>query len=135
MAYTINQTINFAAQPAEIYDILTDEALHAEITGEPADINPEVGGEFSSFGGWATGTFTELVENEKIVQTWHSSDWDTGELSTLTFVLEPQADGTTNLIMEHAGIPDSDEGIAGGWEEYYWQPMREWFAKLAIDGK
>jgi uncharacterized protein YndB with AHSA1/START domain len=63
------------------------------------------------------GEYVEIDPPRKLVQTW-KPDWDGGHTTTITYRLEPLADGT-RLVMRHEGFkgrPDSCSGHASGWE-------------------
>jgi activator of HSP90 ATPase len=121
---TIRQTISFHASAHEVYEMLMDEKKHALITGGSARISRETGGTFETNDGYSDGTNTELVQDEKIVQTWRASDWPDDHYSTLAITLTPVSSGT-KLSFVQAGVPaDQYEEISQGWYDYYWNPMK-----------
>lgn len=91
---TIQQTVLFKVSPHEVYDALMSSKQHTEFTGDAAQISKKVGGAFSAYGGYITGTNLELVPDEKIVQAWRTSDFPEGHISTVTFILKPTRSGT-----------------------------------------
>ncbi len=116
------------ATPQQVYDAWMTSAEHAKFTGQEALISPKVGGKFTIFDGWATGQNVELVPGKKIVQTWRGEDWPAGAMSTITVQLVKAPKGTKLLFMQ-TGVPNSKaKDIAQGWREYYWQPLKEFFA-------
>ncbi|GEM_PF-210190 len=122
---TIRQTAMFPAEPAVVYDLIMDEAKHAAFTGAPASISREKLGTFSAHGGYCTGVQMELIDGERIVQTWRGSDWPEGHFSIATFEFEA-VPGGTNLTFTQVGVPENHfAGIESGWNEHYWQPMKE----------
>ena len=58
---TIRQTISFHASAHDVFEMLMDEKKHALFTGGSAQIDPTVGGTFSTNDGYSTGTNLELV--------------------------------------------------------------------------
>ncbi len=78
MATLIRQSVTFKATPHEVYEALMDSRKHARFTHEPARISRKVGGAFSAYSGYITGTNLELVPDKKIVQAWHAQDWPEG---------------------------------------------------------
>ena len=82
-------------------------------------------------GGWRTegigadgkpfsvgGEFVEIDPPHKLVQTWRA-DWDGGNVTTITYRLEPIAGGT-RLTLRHEGFAGRRESCAGhteGWEK------------------
>jgi activator of HSP90 ATPase len=129
----IRQEITIKASPKRIYDTLLDARRFSEFTGAPAEIDPNVGGAFSCFGGIITGRSIELVSNERIVQAWRVAMWPDGHYSIVKFELRPQG-SETQLIMDHAGFPEgmrahlNGEHADGGWYRQYWEPLQKYLA-------
>lgn len=125
---TVKEERTFRATPHQLYEALMDSKQHAEFTGAAAEVSREVGGFFSAWDEYITGTNTELVLDAKIVQSWRASDWPEGHLSTVTFEFEPASDTETTVRFTHENIPDEFyEDIAQGWNDYYWEPLEEYF--------
>jgi activator of HSP90 ATPase len=128
---TIRQTVAISAAPLDVYEALMDSRTHARFTGSAARINPQVGGRFETYDGYAEGTNLELVPGRKIVQAWRAGDWPEGHYSTVTFALAKAVDGTT-LTFTQRGVPnDQEAAIRQGWIEFYWEPLRRLFATAA----
>ena len=126
---TIKQSVTFKASPHDLYEALMDSEKHAQFTGDRADISREVGGKFTAFGGYSEGVNIELVQDEKIVQTWRASDWPEGHYSHITFYFEKSDDGT-QLTFTQTGVPEEQyEDISQGWWDFYWNPMKEMLEK------
>lgn len=128
---TIKQTVLFNATPHEVYEALMDSKKHAKITGAPANISREVGGEFNAYDGGLTGTNIELVADKKIVQKWRCvmDEWPEDHYSTASFLLK-KVDKGTELTFVQTDVPKSCyEEISNGWEEYYWENMKKMFKK------
>jgi len=126
---TLKQTATFKATPHDVYEALMDAKKHAQFTGGKATINRKVGGKFTVFDGYATGTNKELVADKKIVQNWRAEDWPEGVESVATFLLTKTANGT-KLTFTQTGVPDKFyDDIAQGWKDYYWGPMKEMLDK------
>lgn len=124
----IEQTVEFNTSTHEIYELLMYEKKHTEFTGASANISREVGGEFSVWGGYATGKNVELIPDEKIVQTWRASDWPESEMSKVTFELRDK-DGRCELNFSQSGVPrDFVEDIRQGWKDNYWDLMQKYLS-------
>jgi len=65
---TIHQEIDFNTSPQLLYEALLDANQFTAFSGRPAEINREVGGAFSLFGGHIIGRNVELLPNHRIVQ-------------------------------------------------------------------
>lgn len=126
---TINQTEVFEdATTDRLYEILMDAAHHAAFTGDEATISTEVGGSFSTYGGYSTGKNLELIPGKRIVQTWRAADWPEGVESIVTFDFEQQGDNAI-IRFTQTNVPDEHhDAIEQGWIDYYWDPMRGYLA-------
>ncbi|MFA5051577.1 MAG: SRPBCC family protein [Patescibacteria group bacterium] len=115
--------------PHQVYEVWMDSDKHSQLTGSEATISRVVGGEFTTFGGWATGKNIELIPDKKIIQTWRADDWPAGHFSTLTVHLLP-APGGTKILFTQTGVPLSlAKSVAQGWKDFYWEPMKKYILK------
>ncbi len=129
MPKTIRQSVTFKATPHQVYEALMDSRKHARFSGDTASISRKVSGKITAYGGYITGTNVELVQDKKIVQTWHAADWPEGHESRVTFSFKPTGGGT-RLTFTHTGVPDDQyESIKQGWIENYWMPMKAMLEK------
>ena len=125
----LKQSVVIKTTPEEIYNALMDSKKHSAFTGDTAKISKSVGGKFSAYSGYITGKNIELVPGKKIVQSWHSSDWEEGVFSKVTFLLRP-GKNSTKLGFTQTGIPSDDyENVKQGWIDYYWEPMKKMLKK------
>jgi len=121
---TIRQSVTFKASPKTIYEMLMDSRKHAAFTGSKAKISRKVGGKFTAYDDYISGTNLELVPNKKIVQSWRGNDWPEGHFSQATFAFKA-VKGGTRLTFIQTGVPaEQYEGIKKGWIEFYWEPMK-----------
>ncbi len=128
---TIRMSVELKASPHEVYELLMDSNRHTELTGAKAEISRDVGGKFSIYEGWGTGTNKALEPDRKIVQSWRADleCWPAGHLSEVSFSLKKTKDGT-RLDFVQTGIPDGCyKGLVEGWQEYYWEPMKRLLAR------
>ena len=125
---TIKQKIFIPATPREVYDAYIDAEKQSEFTESITTSDPRVGGKFTAWDGYITGSYIELEPGMKIVQDWSSSDFPEGVVpSRLEINLKGVKDGT-DLIMTHSGVPEElAKDIGQGWKDYYWEPMKEYF--------
>jgi uncharacterized protein YndB with AHSA1/START domain len=128
MSAPIHQEVDFKASPQRVYEALTDAKQFGAFSGLPAEIRGEAGGAFKCFGGQITGRMTELVPNQKIVQTWHVAMWPDSVNSTVSFELKAQGGGT-RLILDHSDFPEENrEHLDAGWARMYWDPLKKYLA-------
>ncbi len=129
---TIRQQVTLKASPHAVYEALLDSAQHSAFTGAPAVISREVGGAFTVFDGYASGTNLELVPDSRIVQAWRADEegWPAEHYSRATFALRA-VPGGTRLTFTQSGVPAQHyDSIRQGWIDYYWTPM-----KAMLDGR
>ena len=119
----IHQDVEFKASMGRIYDILLDGQQFAAVTGQPAEIDPKVGGAFRMFGGLIEGRNLELVPGRRIVQAWRPTHWDQGVYSRVTFRMQSHGVVTT-VVLDQTGFPEGEyDSLSSGWEEHYWHPL------------
>jgi len=134
-AESIHQEVIFQASRERVYEALTDAKQFTKVTSfssvmkaAPAEIDREVGGAFTCFGGHIVGRQVELVPNERIVQAWRVVTWDPGLYSIAKFELREQGP-ETRLVFDHTGFPNGKaEHLADGWNQNYWEPLRKYLA-------
>lgn len=115
MTGRINQIIYFAATPHQVFEALMDEKKYAEFTESSAKIDRKMGGKFSVWDGYASGTNKVLVKDKKIVQSWRASDWPKNIGSEITIELFPEKN-KTKLVFNQIGVPESFvEDVKTGW--------------------
>jgi uncharacterized protein YndB with AHSA1/START domain len=126
----IEQLEHFSAPPETIYRVWLDAAHHAAFTGSPATSDPRPGGIFSAWDGYIQGRHLELVESERIVQSWRAADFPPGSPdSRLEIRLTPESGGT-RLELRHTSVPKKNAAsYAEGWHEHYWRPLRAYLAE------
>ncbi len=117
------------ASAKEIYSVLLDSKLHTKLTGDKAVVDPREGGEFRTFGGYASGRTTRLVPNKLIEQTWRASDWSEGHYSKIKFEFK-DVEGGCEIHFTQKNLPEGTEGeFESGWEDFYWSPLKKYFSK------
>ena len=118
--------------PADaIYGAWMSSAGHSAMTGADAEVDPRPGGAYSAWDGYITGRTLELEPGRRIVQSWRTSEFGPDqEDSRIEVLLEPVEDGT-QVTIRHSNVPADQPGYEqGGWQESYFDPMREYFAAL-----
>ena len=127
MCKTIKQRVKFKADPATIYDLLADSQKHTAFTGRRADISRNIGGTFSTGESDVTGINVDLVPGKRIVQAWRHRRFPDGIFSMAAVTLTPTADGGTELVLTHRGVPkDLIPETEQAWRDHYWQRMKAW---------
>jgi uncharacterized protein YndB with AHSA1/START domain len=130
---TIRQTVKIPATPARIYKAWLSSKEHAAMTGVAnARQSARVGARHMAADDYMWGTNLALVKDRLIVQSWRTVEFPKSALdSRLTITLAPDGKAGTRLTLIHAGLPASQRTMyASGWREYYWTPMKAYFAAL-----
>jgi activator of HSP90 ATPase len=121
---TISQSITIKASAAKVYQAIMSAEQFSEVTGAPAEISGDEGGEFSCFGGQITGRQVELIPDQRIVQAWRVKAWPEGVYSEVRFDISGSGDATT-LELTQTGYPDdAAEHLEPGWHKMYWEPLK-----------
>ncbi|HME09886.1 MAG TPA: SRPBCC domain-containing protein [Bryobacteraceae bacterium] len=135
-AESIRQEKMFRASRKRVYEALLDtklfdmalrEAMKSmSLESKPSQIDRQVGGAFSLFGGHILGRQVELVPNERIVQAWRTADWHPGHYSIARFELMEQGTAT-KLVFDHTGFPEGQgQHLLEGWNSHYWGPLAKY---------
>ncbi|HCI86786.1 MAG TPA: hypothetical protein DHV68_08075 [Dehalococcoidia bacterium] len=76
----------------------------------------------------------ELDESKRILQSWRTSEYDsTDPDSSLELVFEPITN-STSLTQTHSNLPDGQaDYYESGWQDFYFNPMLEYFSKKLSD--
>jgi uncharacterized protein YndB with AHSA1/START domain len=132
MPYDYKLTTTLPASAQEIYEAWLDSLAHTEMTGSDAIQSDELGAEVEAWDGYISGRNLELVPGERIVQSWRTTEFtDEHEDSIITVTLTETDDGTL-LTLSHTNVPaDQTSYEQGGWEQHYFEPMQDYFAKRA----
>jgi len=130
MCKTIKQRVKFNAPPAVIYDLLADSKKHSAVTGKRATISRKIGGTFSASGNEVSGINVDLVPGQRIVQAWRHRQFPEGIFSMAAVTLTPTADGGTELVLTHRGVPkDLIPETELSWREQYWSRIKAFLAR------
>ena len=116
---TITQTEFFpSVKPQRIYDAFLNGREHSKMTGSKATADAHVGGKFTAWDGYISGTNLELDPGKKIVQTWETTEWPEGaEPSKLEWTFA-EKDGGTEVTMVHSNVPASQvDSYRQGWSD------------------
>ena len=130
MCKTIKQRVKFNAPPTKVYDLLADPKKHSAVTGRKAIISRKIGGAFSISGDEVSGINVDLVPGQRIVQAWRHRRFPEGIFSMAAVTLTPTADGGTELVLTHRGVPKElipETELA--WREQYWSKIKAYLAE------
>ncbi len=127
---TLKQKVIIPATPQQIYDAFTDPKKHSAFTGSKATGKPEIGKKFTAWEGYIFGKYLALEPAKRIVQEWQTTEWPQGyPPSRFELAFKAVAEGT-EITMTHSNIPrQQEEELAEGWNEFYWNPLKDYFKK------
>ena len=109
--------LHIVAEPEEVFSALTTPFQIEIWSGYPAQMQAEVGYEFSLWEGDITGINLEVKTNKLLVQEWYFGEQE--DKSIVSITLKKQLNKTL-ISLKHTNIPDEDyEDIVEGWQEYY----------------
>jgi activator of HSP90 ATPase len=116
------------ARPERVYGVLLGAKDFSALTGIAAEIDANSGGAFSLFGGQVVGRNVDLVPNQRIVQAWRLTHWETGVYSIVKFELRGRGAETT-MLLDHTGFPNGDaDSLDAGWHLHYLSTLSKYFA-------
>ena len=118
------------ATVSEIYTAWMNSEGHSAMTGSPANVDGNVGGEFTAWDGYIFGSTLELEPDRRIVQAWRTSEFpDDAPDSHVEILFEEVAEGT-KVTLTHSDMPeDQVHSYRQGWEDFYFKPMKEYFGR------
>lgn len=124
---TYKKYFQLAANPADVYNALTNKTMLEIWTGEDAIMEETPGTEFSLWEGSICGLNLEFEKNFKIVQEWYFGEEDDDKKSIVTIKLHPDKKGTSMEVVQ-TNIPDEAyKNITEGWQENYFESLNQLF--------
>jgi len=117
-----------AASAREIYTAWLSSEGHSEMTGGEAVISDKIGDSFTAWDGYIEGKNIELLPNQRIVQSWRTSQFDNDDKDSQIEVILDEIDGGTELTLIHSNLSETGEHYKKGWQDHYFEPMKEYFA-------
>jgi uncharacterized protein YndB with AHSA1/START domain len=130
MTYDFKLICTLPAPPEVVYEAWLDSKGHTAMTGGEAKMSKRVGAAVSAWDGYITGKNIELVKGRRIIQSWRTTQFTEADPdSIITVTLAPTKTGS-RLTLHHAKVPDGQTSYEkGGWQENYFKPMKDYFAK------
>jgi uncharacterized protein YndB with AHSA1/START domain len=130
MTPAIQQSVEFSASPARLFEMYMDSKKHSAATGAPARISRKVGGAFTAWGPALQGKNLLIVPNRMVVQSWRSTMFNRGDPDSILVMTFSKTATGARVDIVHAGVPEQDHaGVTLGWPKYYWEPWRAYLAK------
>ena len=116
------------ADPEAIYEAWMSSKGHGAMTGSGATVTAKVGGKFTAWDGYISGTTLELQPGARIVQSWRTSEFAQEDTDSRLEVLLEKASKGTRVTLVHTNIPPGQGAeYRKGWIDFYFTPMKEYF--------
>lgn len=113
----------------QLYNAWLDSEAHSAFTGSPAQINPDIGSEFTAWDGYISGRTLEAEPFQRIVQAWRTTEFPEDSPDSRLEILIEDMDNGVQVTLVHSGIPAGQgENYRQGWGEYYFDPMQRYFS-------
>lgn len=120
----------FGVKQKSLYEAWLDSDKHSAFTGSKAVIDKRVGGRFTAWDGYISGTTISAEPFGRIVQTWRTTEFPADAPDSEIEVLFEEVREGTKLTLIHTNIPDGQgEAYRKGWIEFYFTPMTKYFSK------
>ena len=130
MSESLDLTAKFPVSAKKLYEAWMSSKEHTAFTGSEAEIDDKEGGEFKAWDGYIWGKNIKLKPNEKIVQSWRTSDFPEDAPDSETEIVFKDVDDGVELEIKHTKIPDGQAGMYQiGWDQFYFGPMASYFSK------
>lgn len=126
MKFSVSET--FPASKEDIYNAWLNGEGHSNMTGSDATAGTKIGDSFTSFDDYAWGKNLELVPNEKIVQSWRTTEFSKDEEDSIIEVLFEENGELTKVTINHSNLPPHGNTYKQGWIDYYFEPMKDYFS-------
>ena len=126
MKFVVTAQIDASAK--SIYSTWLDSLGHSEMTGGAAEISSKTGDSFTAWDGYISGRNIALEPYGKIVQSWRTTEFTSAEEDSVIELELTEEGDKTRLILTHSNLPNHGEQYIQGWEDHYFQPMKQYFA-------
>jgi uncharacterized protein YndB with AHSA1/START domain len=124
----------FYADTLQVFDALTKKELVDRWCDGGGSVEPVQGGAVAYFNGWVLGTVQEADRLKGVLAfTWKPSEWDRKLPESIVRIqLKPHPAGC-EIFLEHGGFPSREESDkhVGGWTDYVFEPMNDFFTGIA----
>ena len=128
IAFDLKHT--FPVTSSVLYHSWLDSVEHSKMTGGEANCSNQLGGNFTTWEGYILGENKALVNGEKIVQSWRTTNFDENDNDseiTLTF---QDIESGCEMTLTHKNIPKGQPDYKQGWVDHYINPMNDYFRKV-----
>ena len=126
MEFTLKTRIKASAE--NIYTAWLNSEGHTKMTGGVAKVSDKIGDSFTAWDEYIEGKNLVLEPYKRIIQSWRTSEFEENEKDSEIEILLYKVGGETELTLIHRNVPESGEQYKKGWEDHYFQPMKDYFS-------
>ncbi len=116
------------ATAEKIYKAWLSSDGHTKMTGGKAVVSDKVGERFTAWDGYIEGVNIKLEANKRIVQSWRTSQFEDDEQDSQLEIVLNEINGQTEITLIHSLLPQSGAHYQKGWDDHYFQPMKDYFS-------
>ena len=127
MMHSFELQEEFATSASGLFKAWLDSRMHTEMTGGEAQCSQDVGGSFSAWDGYISGTNLSIKQNVEIVQAWRTTEFDPLEGDSVLTLRFEETGGGCLLKLIHEQIPEGQPDYRQGWIDHYFIPMKAYF--------
>ena len=128
MTEELELSIDFPVTSCHVFNAWLDSQAHSLFTGSPANIDPQVGGDFTAWDDYISGKNLALEPCRRILQSWRTTEFPPEAPDSILEILIEDVNQGARLTLRHTLIPDGQATqYREGWEDYYFKPMLEYF--------
>lgn len=128
MEFTIETKL--PASPDDVFDAWLNSDQHSAMTGSPAQVSSEVGGRFTSWDNYISGTNLEIDRKTRILQAWRTTDFKQKAADSLVEIIFQKSGDGCIVTIHHSHLGNDGGKYKKGWEDYYFDPMERYFLSL-----
>ncbi|MEM1321379.1 MAG: SRPBCC domain-containing protein [Bacteroidota bacterium] len=128
---TIQQRIKFkGTRAAQLYRFYMDAALHAAITGYPAQIEAQAQRPFQLYGDYLSGHTLFLIPNQLIVQSLKARNWRLEAQPSILILQFKEEEEHTELWLYQMNVPTAIAAdFKKGWNDWYWKVWKAYLKR------
>ncbi|MEM7374707.1 MAG: SRPBCC domain-containing protein [Bacteroidota bacterium] len=117
----------FPVSAAVLYQAWLDSEAHSKMTGGEARCSAKEGETFTAWNQYISGRNISLIADEKIVQSWRTTQFQEDDEDSELTILLTEATGGCQMRLIHTNIPEGQTQYKQGWLDHYFGPMKGYF--------
>ena len=123
--------VRLPVAPKALYKAWLSSREHTAMTGGKAKGSARKGGRFTAWDDHIRGKNLKLQPHWCIVQSWRTSEFPrSAKASQIELCILPAGKTGAKLVFIHSKLkPPQVKQYRAGWNDYYWKPMKKYFAR------